>query len=161
MISAVDTNVLLDILIPNAQFADRSLSCVATAAQKGPMIISEIVYAELSSQFLNREDVAQFLTETMIQLVVSDEKALWEAGRVWIGYTGKRTSGDVCPSCGKKRPPYCFHCRYPLPSKRHIISDFLIGAHAKTFAGCLITRDRGFYRRYFKYLPIIDPSRTH
>ncbi|MFH0811422.1 MAG: PIN domain-containing protein [Pseudomonadota bacterium] len=157
MISAVDTNVLLDLLIPNAKFVDRSLACLAQAAEEGLLILNEIVFAELSSQFLNQSDLNQFLSETTIQLRASNEQVLWEAGRAWKEYSKRKTS-NVCAACGKTLSVFCTQCGHPIQPKRHIISDFLIGAHAKTFADQLITRDRGFYRRYFKGLTIIDPQ---
>ena len=36
----------------------------------------------------------------------------------------------------------------------------MVGAHALEFADALITRDRGFLRKWFKALKIIDPSKT-
>src|SRR3972149_3294277 len=40
------------------------------------------------------------------------------------------------------------------------IADFLIASHALAQADRLLTRDRGFSRRYFEDLAIIDPSRA-
>ena len=51
MIAAIDTNILLDILIPNVKYAKSSKAVIDDAFRNGSLVISEIVYAELSSQF--------------------------------------------------------------------------------------------------------------
>ena len=43
-------------------------------------------------------------------------------------------------------------------ARAHLISDFLVGAHALLQTETLLSRDRGFYRRYFTDLKLIDPS---
>ncbi|HTS69938.1 MAG TPA: VapC toxin family PIN domain ribonuclease, partial [Terriglobia bacterium] len=42
--------------------------------------------------------------------------------------------------------------------RTRVVADFLIGAHALHNADRLLTRDRGFYRSYFKRLTILDPT---
>jgi hypothetical protein len=41
-----------------------------------------------------------------------------------------------------------------------VVADFLVGAHALAQADRLLTRDRGFHRRAFAGLVIVDPSAT-
>ena len=43
MISSVDTNVLLDILIPNADYATSSLETLEILSEQGSLVISEMV----------------------------------------------------------------------------------------------------------------------
>ncbi len=40
--------------------------------------------------------------------------------------------------------------------RTRVMADFLIGAHAQVRGGRLLTRDRGFFRRYFAKLQILD-----
>ncbi len=51
MTSAVDTNILLDIIIPDEPRHDASVRLLTAAQQNGPLLISEPVYAELAGWF--------------------------------------------------------------------------------------------------------------
>jgi predicted nucleic acid-binding protein len=42
--------------------------------------------------------------------------------------------------------------------RARVIPDFLIGAHAALQCERLLSRDRGFYREYFKRLRLLDPT---
>ena len=50
----------------------------------------------------------------------------------------------------------CSKCSAIITPKRLILSDFLIGGHALVEGGKLLTRDRGFYRSYFRQLEVIE-----
>jgi hypothetical protein len=52
MIIAIDTNILLDILIPNAAHAQSSIEYLTGRNPHGEFIICEVVFAELGSQFV-------------------------------------------------------------------------------------------------------------
>lgn len=43
-------------------------------------------------------------------------------------------------------------------AREHLVPDFLIGAHAKIRADRLLARDRGFFRRRFAGLAVVDPT---
>jgi hypothetical protein len=158
MIRAVDTNVLLDILIPNPYHLEWALNSLVSTKTGDQLIISEIVFAELSSQFLSPADLQRFLDETGIQLVSCDVEVLFSAGEAWKRYIGRRRVGVVCSKCGAMQEVVCHSCGTAIRFRQHILSDFLIGAHAKVRADELITRDRGFYRTYFEDLKLITPE---
>lgn len=54
MITSLDTNVLLDLLIPNVRYAQASQQQLDEALALGSLVIGEVVYAELASQFPTR-----------------------------------------------------------------------------------------------------------
>lgn len=130
MITAVDTNVLLDIFFPDKKFAIESAKFLKKAYNEGALIICTIVYAELVPQFKDRPLLDETLASISVSISPLDLEAAFLAGEKWTLY---RQSG------GKRE---------------RIITDFLIGAHAMLKADRFLTRDRGFYRSYFPSLHI-------
>ena len=76
MITAVDTNVLLDLLIPG--FAEMELAAdqLERASGEGKLIVSEVVYAELAAHFSTGQDMEMFLDQTGLEIVPSSPRTL-------------------------------------------------------------------------------------
>ena len=132
MITAVDTAVLLDVLVADPRHADRSEELLLKAFHDGSLIISLTVYAELVPQARDRGELDRWLNHVGIQVLPFTADHGYTAGTAHAAY---RTAG------GKRD---------------RILADFLIGAHAFHEADRLLTRDRGFYRRYFSGLAILS-----
>jgi predicted nucleic acid-binding protein len=134
MITAVDTCVLVDVLLVDEVHTPSSVAALAGAGEDGPLIIAEIVYAELVSAVRGRDHLDSVLDLLGISVVSLGVGAAYDAGRFFAAY---RRSGGA---------------------RSRILADFLIAAHALTHADRLLTRDRGFYREYFAELPIMDAA---
>lgn len=154
MIIAVDTNILLDLLIPDEEFMLNSKRLLDRYAEKGQLIICEIVYAELASQFHSEKTLKEFLSDTGIRLIHSDEKTLCLSAERWKAYANSGKHKLRCPKCGQEVSITCHKCKNAVLCRQHIISDFIIGGHAITHAEILLSRDRGFYKTYFKDLKV-------
>ena len=61
MITAIDTNVLLDILAPDPEYFERSVQAIEEAAHAGSLVVCDLVYAELCVHFQHQTDCDQFL----------------------------------------------------------------------------------------------------
>jgi predicted nucleic acid-binding protein len=132
MITALDTNILLDVLADDPRYSDASAALIEQAAEVGALAICEIVYAELSPRFSSQAQLDSTLRKLGIELSPSGKAELYLAGQNWRKY---RASGGP---------------------RTRILADFLIGAHASLQAGRLLTRDRGFYHRYFPTLRLME-----
>jgi predicted nucleic acid-binding protein len=154
MITAVDTNILLDVLIPDAPHSEESERALAEAAGAGALLISEPVYAELAAHFSEQEPLDRFLTDTGIRLEPSGADALYRAGAAWSEYLRRRPATLACPQCGAAQDVRCDQCGASIQPRQHVVADFLIGAHALVHADRLLTRDRGYYATYFGELTL-------
>ena len=134
MITAVDTNVLLDILSADPEFMEASIQALQEAAQAGSLVVCDLVYAELCVHFQRQTECDQFLQENEIRVEGLNRKASFLASRLWRTY--RRQGGR----------------------KSRILTDFLVGAHAQVQASRLLSRDRGFYKPIFPSLALVDPS---
>jgi len=134
VITAVDANVLFDLLIPDPVFGPPSRERMRTASREGALVIGEVVYAEIAGFFAEHAALDAFLGETGVALRPSSSEAFWRAGTLWRTF-----------------------CRDPRRAREHsrrILADFLIGAHAFARADRLLTRDRDFYRAHFNGLKL-------
>ena len=133
MITAVDSNVLIDIFRPDPEFGPLSADALRKASAAGGLIACDVVWAEVAVGFDDHASVERAMDVLGISLDALDAQASTEAGRMWVRYRRRSRVRD------------------------RIVPDFLIGAHAMRRADRLLTRDRGFYRRYFAELRVLDP----
>ena len=131
MITFVDTNVLLDVFLPDPKWGKKSKIRLEQSFNQGSLIINEIIYSELAPQFSSKTLLDDVLKTLSIRIVSLDLMVAYHAGQIWKNY---RKEGG-----GRNR----------------ILADFLIGAHAEIEAEQFLTRDRGFYKKYFSDINVI------
>jgi predicted nucleic acid-binding protein len=132
MITAVDSSVLLDVLVAGAPHAERSYAALREARDSGRMIACPVVWAEVRAVFTRNKDI-QALVEAGIEFDPLDRASAELAGRMWRNY--RRRGGR----------------------RSRTVADFLVAAHAQARADVLLSRDRGFARKYFSSLKVITP----
>ena len=134
MITAIDTNVLLDVFGADPKFAPASAEAIRTCLSEGALLVSEVVWAEAATVFGDARRFGEAMDQLTATFSPMTEEAAIKAAQAWRRY---RAGGG---------------------RRDRIGADFLIGAHAMVAADRLLTRDHGFYRRYFVGLRVIDPS---
>ena len=133
MVTAIDSSVLLDVLTNDPRHGQPSLRALEAARGLGRLVICPIVWAEVGAFFDQPGRLRKALHTAGITFDPFDERSASLAAHQWRRYRergGRRT---------------------------RLVADFLIAAHAQTRAAALLTRDRGFHRRYFEALRVVEP----
>ena len=127
MITAVDTNVLLDVFIPNDEHGPRSREWLSAAYDAGALIVCDIVYAELVPSASDRAVLDRALRETGATLSPIDSSIAYEAGLRWMRY--RRSGGPRVKDCLRlpyRRPRRCCGRCFSHPGSRFLL-DLLSG----------------------------------
>jgi hypothetical protein len=130
----VDTNVLVDVLEDDPDWADWSVAQLRAQAQIHRLVINPVIYAELSMAFSNVEALDAALAALQIAVIEIPKPALFLAGKAVVHY--RRKGG----------------------TKTNVLADFFIGAHAAVARLPLLTRDVRRYAGYFPTVQLISPT---
>jgi predicted nucleic acid-binding protein len=129
----VDSNVLIDLFDDESEWRDWSDAMIPACADRGPLVINPIVYAEVAAGFDDLERLDEALRPDFLRREDLPWAAGFLAGHAFVRYRrlgGRRTS---------------------------LLPDFYIGAHAAVAGYTLLTRDPRRYRYYFPKLRIVSP----
>ena len=127
----VDTNVLLDVVQDDPDWADWSQQQLQAASLRGPLAINPVIYSELSMAYDRIEDLDRVVRQTGLKEVAVPREALFLAGKVFLQYRRRRGA------------------------KSGVLPDFFIGAHAAVAGIPILTRDVRRYRTYFPSVEIL------
>ena len=130
----VDTNVLVDVLENDPEWADWSVAQLRAQAQIHRLHINPVIYAELSLTFSTVEALDDTLAALQIPVVDIPRPALFLAGKAFVHY--RRQGG----------------------TKSNVLADFFIGAHAAVAGWPVLTRDVRRYARYFPTVALVSPD---
>lgn len=130
----VDTNVLLDVLQDDPQWAAWSQGQLEAASLTDRLVINAVIYSELSIAFARIEELERVIVEAGLAVEPIPREALFLAGKVFLDY--RRHQG----------------------LKQSVLPDFYIGAHAAVSQYTLLTRDANRYRTYYPTVVLITPT---
>ena len=130
----VDTNVLVDVLANDPEWADWSIAQLRAQAQIHRLCINPVIYAELSLTFNTVEALDETLAGLRIPIIDIPRPALFLAGKAFVQY---RQQGGT---------------------KANVLADFFIGAHAAVAGWPVLTRDVRRYAGYFPTVALVSPG---
>ncbi len=141
MIYAIDTNIIYDIFLDDPVYSQPDIDFLDSLSPLDSLIACDVVWAEASAGFADKSAFRRQMAAFGIAFSPMPEAATIRAGEIW-----KLARQEAA--------------REKKSLRLAIVPDFLVGAHALECADAIITRDRGFMRKWFVDLKIVDPSKV-
>ncbi len=132
MTTALDSSALLAVFCGEAS-AHRWLNLLIEARRQGPLVVCDVVYAEVAPLFRGESELRATLDQLGAAFETTSPQAAFRAGEIFRAY---RAAGG---------------------QRTHLIPDFLIAAHALLHADRLAASDRGYLRGYYPDLKLLQP----
>ena len=129
----VDTNVLVDVLQNDPQWADWSIAQLRAQAKLHALAINPVIYAEMSLSFSTLEALDDVVLTMALEVREIPRPALFLAAKAYAQY--RRRGGN----------------------KGQVLPAFFIGAHAAVEGWPLLTRDASRFRTHFPTLEVMTP----
>lgn len=130
----VDTNVLVDVLEDDPEWADWSIGQLRALSQIHRLVINPVIYSELSLTFSTVDALDRAIDDLGLTMIEIPRPALFLAGKAFVRY--RRQGGR----------------------KNNVLADFFIGAHAAVAGYTVLTRDTRRYSTYFSGLSLVSPA---
>ncbi len=130
----VDTNVLVDVLEDDPEWADWSIGQLRAQSKIHRLAINPVIYSELSLTFSTVEALDRAVDDLGLVVIEIPLPALFLAGKAFVRY--RRQGGK----------------------KENVLADFFIGAHAAVLRYPILTRDTRRYASYFANVTLIAPK---
>jgi predicted nucleic acid-binding protein len=131
MRTAIDSSALWSIFKGEAD-ARLWVDLLVSARRESELVVCDIVFAEIAPLFPDLRELDARLTTLGIEFDPINSESAFLAGQIFREY---REKGGP---------------------RTHLIPDFLVAAHALNQADRLAAPDRGYLRRYFPSLKVLD-----
>ena len=119
----------------DATYGEASREALRRCLAEGQVVACEVVWAEVATGFPRAAEAVEALERLEIDFSPIGMESAISAGGAFRAF---RAAGG---------------------QRQRVVADFLVAAHAEVAADRLLSRDRGFFRRFFDGLEILNPSR--
>lgn len=133
MTTLFDTNAIIAVLNPQEPHNAWAVEQLENCKVNGPVLISDVVYSELSVGMASKADVDSAISNLGFERLPANDEALFTAGQAYKLYKSRKGT------------------------KTNVLPDFFIGAAAQVEGAPLVTANPKDFIGYFPDVTVLAP----